>query len=138
MESVTLTRTFDASPDAVTEQFDDLETFMLAAGFDDVAVDGDRLHIENGVGIATIELTLRVVDDPDCELAYEQVEGIFEEMTTTYAVSAVAGGTEVTARTEFALDVALVGSIMDATVIERQRTKELEAQFEWLADAVGD
>ncbi|SDY75892.1 hypothetical protein SAMN05216564_10994 [Halopenitus persicus] len=61
-----------------------------------------------------------------------QQEGIFEAMTTSYTVTAADGGSEVTATTEFALDVAIVGDVLDATVIKRQRRRELEAQFDWL------
>jgi hypothetical protein len=136
METVTLTRAFDAPTATVSEQFEDVESFMLGAGFDAVDVDGDTFTIENGVGIATIELTLQVVDDPESAFAYEQVDGIFEEMLTTYAIAPLEDGCEVTARTEFALDVALVGGLMDATVIKRQRRKELNAQFDWLESAV--
>nr|WP_256335738.1 hypothetical protein [Halopenitus persicus] len=53
-------------------------------------------------------------------------------MTTSYTVTAADGGSEVTATTEFALDVAIVGDVLDATVIKRQRRRELEAQFDWL------
>jgi carbon monoxide dehydrogenase subunit G len=138
MQSVTLTRTIDAQPAAVTDAMDDLEPFMLAAGFDEVVVDGDELRVSNLVGIAEIELTLGLLDRPDAALAYEQREGIFEEMVTSYAVEERASGTEVTATTEFALDVALVGGVLDATVIKRQRRKELAAQLDWLEDDSGD
>ncbi|WP_251133223.1 hypothetical protein [Halorubrum sp. 2020YC2] len=37
-----------------------------------------------------------------------------------------------TATTAFALDVAVIGDFLDATVIERQRRAELSAQFDWL------
>jgi carbon monoxide dehydrogenase subunit G len=137
MESVTVSRTIDAPRSAVRDAVADLEPFMLAAGFDDVDVDGDEMHITNRVGIATIELTLEVVDDPDAVLAYEQREGIFESMRTVYRLDAEASGTRIEARTDFALDVALVGEMLDATIIKRQRRRELDAQFDHL-EAVGD
>ncbi|MFA9518353.1 hypothetical protein ACERIT_14250 [Halopenitus sp. H-Gu1] len=34
--------------------------------------------------------------------------------------------------TTFALDLALVGAILDATVITRQRRRKLDVQFDWL------
>ncbi|PSP27569.1 hypothetical protein BRC65_04980 [Halobacteriales archaeon QH_2_65_14] len=34
--------------------------------------------------------------------------------------------------TEFALDVEVVGATLDATIIARQRRKELERQFDYL------
>jgi len=142
MQSVTRTRTIDAQPAAVRDAMADLEPFMLAAGFDEVAVDGNDLRVANAVGIAEIELVLEVVEDPDAELAYEQRQGIFEAMTTSYEVEPArddAGSTipnrvatHVTARTEFAMDVAIVGGVLDATIITRQRRRELDAQLDWL------
>jgi len=56
-------------------------------------------------------------------------------MRTAYAVEPADSGAEVTATTEFAVGVALVGGLIDATVIGRQCRRELETQFDWLADA---
>ncbi|WP_415379633.1 SRPBCC family protein [Halosimplex sp. TS25] len=134
MQSVTVSRRIDAPPERVRTAMDDLEAFMLAAGFTEVTVDGDEMHLENQVGLATVTLDLRVVDT-DADLAYEQADGFFETMDTEYRVKAVGdGASEVTATTDFALDVALVGQILDATVIKRQRRHELEQQFDWLED----
>jgi hypothetical protein len=138
MESVTVTRTFDAAPATIQSAMERIGPFMRAAGFDEVAVDGDTVRVANRVGIARIELTLDLIEDAETDLAYEQREGIFEEMRTTYAVSEVPDGCEVVATTDFALDVPVVGDALDATVIKRQRTKELEAQFDWLEAQVGD
>ncbi|WP_123535131.1 SRPBCC family protein [Halosimplex salinum] len=133
MQTVTVSRRLDASPERVREAMEDLEEFMLAAGFTDVSVDGADMHLENQVGLATVTLDLRVVDS-EADLAYEQADGFFEVMDTEYWVEAVDGGSEITATTDFALDVALVGQILDATVIKRQRRHELEQQFDWLAE----
>ncbi|SDZ81891.1 Polyketide cyclase / dehydrase and lipid transport [Haloplanus vescus] len=136
MESVTVSRTIAAPREVVQSAMEDVETFMLAAGFDDVTVEGDRIDLENRVGIATIELTLERVDVQDAVLAYEQRDGIFESMRTVYRLSdAGEAGTTVEATTDFALDVALVGDLLDSTVIRRQRRKELEAQFDYLESA---
>jgi hypothetical protein len=86
------------------------------------------------MGVATIELTLELVDDRDADLAFVQTEGLFEEMAASYVVVPAEGGSLVTATTEFALDVAVVGSVLDATVVKRQRRSELKAQFDWLAE----
>lgn len=137
MESVTVSRTIDAPRSAVRDAVTDLEPFMLAAGFDEVDVDGDEIGLTNRVGIATIELTLERVDDPDAVLAYEQREGIFESMRTVYHLDDEGSGTRIEATTDFALDVALVGEMLDATVIKRQRRRELDAQFDHL-EAVAD
>ncbi|MEF8856487.1 MAG: SRPBCC family protein [Haloplanus sp.] len=116
---------------------EDLEPFMRAAGFYDVIVDGDEITIRNRVGIATIELTVERVDDPDAALVYEQREGIFESMRTVYRLDdAGEAGTHVEATTDFALDVALVGDLLDSTIIRRQRHKELDAQFDYLEETV--
>jgi len=96
------------------------------------------MHLENQVGLATVELGLRLVERDDAALAYEQSEGFFETMTTVYTLESVDGGTEVTASTDFALDLALVGAVLDATVIKRQRRKELEMQFDWLEAQVAE
>lgn len=113
-----------------------LEAFNRAASFDEVEVDGRTIRVENRVGVAEIELELAVVDDPDAGLAYEQRAGVFEEMRTRYALSSTDRGVEVTGTTELALNVALVGDVLDATVIRRQRTRELEAQLDYLEAAV--
>lgn len=154
MASVTLSQQIDASPEAVREVVADAEPFMAAGGFDEVTVEGDRLELVNVLGLATMELELELIEDPDAELAYEQVDGIFESMETRYAVepadggqaSAASrtasdqrsdGGTEVTATTEFTLG-GVAGSVLDATVIKRQRKREIRAQFDYLEDAVSD
>jgi hypothetical protein len=124
MESISLSRTIDAPPDEVRPLIEDAEPFMRAAKF--------ATWSKNGFAIARIELDLRIVDEPDTVLAYEQVDGIFEEMWTGYEIEATEAGTTVTARTDFELDVGLVGGVLDATVIKRQRTRELEAQFDYL------
>lgn len=137
MQSISVSRRVDAPPDRVRAAMADLEGFMLGAGFTEVTVEGDEIHLENRVGLATVTLDLRVVEHADAALAYEQADGMFESMTTEYTVEAVDGGSEITATTEFALDLALVGEILDATVIKRQRRSELEAQFDWLEAQVG-
>lgn len=138
MQTVTVSRMIDAPADAVRNAIVDVEPFMRSAGFDDVTVEGDEIRLVNRVGIATIELTLERVDDPDALLAYEQREGIFDSMRTVYHIAdAGTEGTRVEATTDFSLDVALVGDLLDATIIRRQRRKELEAQFDHLDATLG-
>lgn len=131
MQSVTVSRVVEADSETLARLITDVGPFMRAAGFDEVTVDGNRFTIRNHVGLLTIELDLEVVES-DSVLAYEQREGIFESMETRYEVDERDEGTEVRAATTFALDVALVGELMDATVVKRQRRKELTAQFEYL------
>jgi len=138
METVTLRRTLRAEEERLRAAITDVGAFMRAAGFDEVTVEGDAIHITNHVGLLTIDLELRRFPDAAAVLAYEQVEGIFREMTTTYGLEPEPGGeTTVTARTDFALDRAIVGPILDATVIKRQRRRELTAQFDYL-DGLAD
>jgi len=138
MRTVTVSATVDAPAESVREAIRDIEPFMRAAGFDEVAVDGERIRVANAVGIANIELELEVVETPDAVLAYEQREGIFEEMHTEYSVTPAEGAVEVEATTSFTLDVAVVGDILDATIIKRQRRKELRAQLQYIEETVGE
>ena len=138
VNAVTLSREIDAPPQAVREAMDRVDRFMRASGFDDVTVDGEEVRVANEVGIATVELALELVDRPDADLAYEQRDGIFEAMRTAYVVTPAPDGTEVEATTEFALGVAVVGGVLDSTVIERQRRRELAAQLDWLEAVCGD
>lgn len=137
MQTVTTTRTVDAAPQAVRAAMEDVDSFMRAAGFDDVTVSGRTVRVTNTVGLAEITLELALVDETDAALAYEQREDIFEEMRTWYTLTPSETGVSVRATTEFELDVSLVGDLLDATVIKRQRTKELEAQFDHLEEQVG-
>jgi len=57
-------------------------------------------------------------------------------MRTAYTVTSDPNGSEVVATTEFALDVAIIGDVLDSTVIKRQRRTELTAQFDWLEEMV--
>lgn len=138
MQSVTVTRTFGKPPTSLCAGIRDVEPFMRAAGFDTVTVEGNTIEVANQVGIAEIELTLRIVDEPDTALTYEQIDGIFETMRTTYTVSESPDGSTVTAMTEFELDVDLIGDILDATIISRQRKRELNAQLDYLETTTAD
>ncbi|MFB6120482.1 MAG: SRPBCC family protein [Halobacteriaceae archaeon] len=134
MATVTLTRHVDAPPEDVRAAIRNVEPFMRAAGFDEVRSDGDTLEIAQGMGLVRIELTLDVDTEADDALVYEQREGIFDSMVTRYGVAPADGGSEVTATTEFELGTAVLGSALDATVITRQRTREIKAQFDYLED----
>ena len=132
MHAVGVSREVAAGPDLLREAIRDVGPFMRAAEFDGVAVDGDLVTITNHVGLLTIELELRLVDDPDAVLAYEQVDGIFEAMETRYYLEPGPDTTTVSAETTYALDAAVVGPLLDATIIDRQRRAELNAQFDSL------
>lgn len=134
METVTVTRRIEAPPSAVEEAFADVERFVESGGFDEVTVEGDAVTLRNAVGLASIELELELVEEPDAVLAYVQREGIFREMETRFALEADDGATEVTGTTEFGLKGGPVGSILDATVIKRQRRKEMERHMDYLEE----
>lgn len=138
MESLTVSRTIDASTESVRTVIDDVEPFMRAAGFDQVEVEDGRITIVNGFALAAIELVCEEVPDDEAVLAYEQADGIFEEMETRYVLTSTDGGTEVAATTDFALDVSIVGGFLDATVIKRQRRRELDSQLDYLQSAVAE
>ncbi|MFB6201925.1 MAG: SRPBCC family protein, partial [Halorhabdus sp.] len=127
MQEVTVSREIGASPEAIVDVLSDVGAFMRAAGFDDVTVEGDRVIVERAIGLAKLELTLELRDG-DTPLAYDQVEGMFDEMTTAYRVEEHDDGARVTAQTEFELG-GVIGSALDATLIKRQRTNELEDQL---------
>ncbi|MUV89509.1 SRPBCC family protein [Halapricum sp. CBA1109] len=135
METIELTHTVDASRESVASAVDDLEPFMRAAGFDEVTLDGDELTIAKAVGLLRISLDLELFDEADTVLAYRQVDGIFEDMETRYWLENGDDGTTVRVETIFGLD-APGGSLLDATVIKRQRTKEIAGQFDYLDERV--
>jgi len=130
MQEVTVSRDVAADPETVRDGFADIAAFMDAAGFDEVTAEGDRVTVERAIGLAELELTLEIVDSDDA-LTYEQVEGMFDEMTTTYRLDGADGETTITARTQFELG-GVIGAALDATLIKRQRTKELEDQLAYL------
>lgn len=128
-------RELPAAPEDVVPLIEDTQSFMSAAGFDAVRVDGDTIRIQNRVGLFDVELIVDVVEDDEAVLAYEQVEGIFEDMDTVYSLEATDEGSTISATTTFeAVDLPIVGQVLDATVVKRQRSSELNAQFDWLAD----
>ena len=136
MQTVTVRRECDADVDAVRAAMSDVEPFIRAAGFDSVAVDGDEITVRKEFGVTDVELRLERFDDPDTDLAYRQRAGMFEEMVTTYTIFDREDGSEIIAETEFSLDVAVVGELLDATFIKFQRRRELNAQFDWIEDRV--
>lgn len=132
MQTVAVSRQIDKSPQSLCAAMQDIEPFMRAGGFDSVAVHGNSIEVSNTIGIAEIELSLQIINDPDDALSYEQVDGIFKEMRTTYTVTGTPETSTVSATTEFALDIGLIGDFLDATIIKRQRKRELNDQFSYL------
>lgn len=134
MERVTVTREFDAPPEAIRAAMADREAFMRSGGFAEVEVDGDHIHLANTVGLfILLELELEVVPREDAAFAYVQRDGIFREMETTFVVEPIDDDrTRVEATTEFAVDVDIAGPLLDASVVKRKRRLELTSQFDYL------
>jgi hypothetical protein len=138
MASVTRSRFLQADPETVEDVItDDVLGFIRAAGYDSVSVDGDRIGIERRLGLATLSLTLRPIDADESTLAFEQESGLFEEMTMHYVVESTDGGSELTAITEFTLG-GVTGSVLDDTVVRRQRKSEIEDQFAYVERKIED
>lgn len=138
MASVTRSRFFQHDPTAVERVITaDVPAFIRAAGYDSVSVDGERVGIERRLGLATLSLTLRPIQDDDATLAFEQESGVFDEMTMYYAVEPTGEGTQLMAKTEFTLG-GVTGSVLDETVVRRQRTSEIEAQFDYVDRHLGE
>ena len=134
MTTVTLSREFSVPPETIAERIrEDVPSFVRASGFDSVTVDGDAIVVERKMGMATLELTLEIVEEPDAVLALDQTEGIFEEMWTEYTVEPSEAGSVVTARTEFTLG-GVLGPVLDATMIKSRREQEFEDQFAYLEE----
>lgn len=131
MKQLTGRREGGGPPAAVRRAIEDTGPFSRAGGFHPIALDGDGLPLTNQVGLPTIELTLEVFDAPDVVFADRQVEGIFEEMETRFSLAETPEGVDVTGRTSFALDRALISPLLAATVIKRQRQWELDGQFDY-------
>ena len=133
MQEVTVTRDLPADPDEIGALVEDTQAFMDAAGFDAVRVDGDTIRIQNRVGLFDVELIAEIVEAEDTVLAYQQKEGIFEDMHTEYHLETTDEETTISATTAFeAVDLPIVGQLLDGTVVKRQRSSELNTQFDWL------
>lgn len=136
MTLVTADRDLDADPATVRRAIlTDLQGFFDAAGFDEVTVGDDRIGFARSLGLATISLTVAMDHDADTLVAFDAVEGLFEEMRTEYDVEARAGGSRVVARTEFTLGGAL-GTAFDGTLVALQRKREFADQFDYLEAVV--
>lgn len=137
MQTVTVTREFDAPPPAIREAMADREAFMKAGGFAEVDVDGDTIHLKNTVGLfLLLELELDIVEREGADLAYVQRDGIFRDMETAYEIVELAdgAGTEVRATTDFEIDVDYAGPLLDASIVSRKRRLELSRQLDYLED----
>lgn len=137
MARVSGSRILDAPPSRVRSAIrDDLEGFVGAGGFDEVTRRDEEFELSRSLGLATLELTVRLDRDTDTVLAFDAVDGIFERMHTEYEVEAVDSGSRVVARTDFTLG-GLVGNALDETLVSTQRKREFEDQFEYLERRLG-
>lgn len=132
MKTVTRQRELDASETDIRDAITDVETFMQSAGFDEIERDGNTLTLGKAHGLLKVKLVVRLLDEDDSVLAYEQEEGIFAEMTSRYTVEAQQEGVDVHASTRFEIDETLDDSMLDEATVATQRGKELEAQLDYL------
>ncbi len=136
METITRSRRLSAPAERVEALIlDDLPAFLRVAGYDDVTLTDEGVVVERRLGMATLEMTLRVEDDAPETLAVTMVDGHFEEMTTTYDVAADGDGAVVTATTEFTLDD-VVGAVLEPGLVKRRRGEEFETQFDYLEESL--
>jgi hypothetical protein len=136
METVTYETTLEAPPEAVRAIIErDLAGFTEAAGYDSVTIEGETIRVARRMGLATIELTLRIDEDSEAVLALDQTDGIFDRMWTEYRVEEAAAGSRIIAETEFTLG-SVLGPVLDAALIADRRRSEFVSQFDYLADAL--
>lgn len=132
MALVSSSRVLDAPQSTVeTVIRNDVVGFVEAGGFDEVHGEGDEIAMSRSLGLATLELTVRLDHDADAVLAFEAVDGLFERMRTEYAVEAADDGSRLTARTDFSLG-GFLGDALDETLVSTQRKREFEDQFEYV------
>lgn len=137
METVTVTRSFDAPEVAVREVvLDDIPAFVRASGFDRIDVVDEAITVSKDIGMATFELTLEQRESNHL-LAFEQTEGLFDRMWTDYRLDSDEDGSKLTATTEFSLG-GVLAPVLEPTMITRQRTREFERQFDYVAVALAD
>lgn len=137
MKTVSERRTFAAPPDRVRDLItEDVPAFVRASGFDDVTVEGEHITVSRDVGLATFQLTLAPIDG-DAALEFEQTDGLFEAMWTAYRVEPAPEGCTLSAETEFTLG-GVLGPVLDATLIERQRRQEFDLQFDYVAEQLDE
>lgn len=137
MARVTASRTFASPPNTVRDEIrHDPGSFVDAGGFDSVEVLDDRMRMQRSLGFATLELIVRIDEQADAVLAFDAVDGIFERMRTEYHVEVDDGGSRVTATTDFTLG-GVFGTVLDATLVSKQRKREFEEQFDYLERELG-
>ena len=133
METVSVSREISGPAESIRELMSDYKSFFEGAGFDEVRVDDNRVEIGNSVGLLSVDLELEVIDT-EADLAYRQLEGIFKNMQTRFELEEKNGKTAVTATTDFELDANIVGPILDATIVSKQRKKEINKQLDYLEE----
>ncbi|UWG48549.1 START/RHO_alpha_C/PITP/Bet_v1/CoxG/CalC (SRPBCC)ligand-binding domain superfamily protein [Halanaeroarchaeum sp. HSR-CO] len=142
MARVRESRTFAVPPAELSGLIErDLESFVGASGVDSVSMTGDRIALASRLGLASIELVVRIDREADAVLAFDAVDGMFERMRTEYTVEATDPGSRLVAWTEFTLG-GVIGTALDETLVSMQRNREFEYQFDYLetlldAEAVG-
>lgn len=126
METIAVDREYDAPEHSVRSVLGDVTEFFEAAGFG-VARTDDRLKLSKRVAVTQFELHVRLQEAESTTLAYEQVSGPFEAMTTDYQVDASSNGSRLTIETSFEPPATGVGSFLNRAAVKRQRRAELDA-----------
>lgn len=133
METVSVTRTFDAEPDRIRSVFNDVTTYFDAAGFE-VERDDNRLELTKHVAVMQIELNVQLCDDQTAALAYEQIAGPFEAMTARYVVDQEPTGSSLTIETSFDPPSTGFGTFLNGAAVNRQRQAELDTVASLIKD----
>lgn len=81
METVSVSREFDAVANEIRSVFDDVTSLFETAGFV-VERDGTRLELTKRGAVTQVDLAVRLRDDESDPLAYEQVSGPFETIAS--------------------------------------------------------
>ncbi|MGM0399508.1 MAG: hypothetical protein ACQEQY_11040 [Halobacteriota archaeon] len=78
MARVRGSRTFPVPPAELSGLIErDVESFVAASGVDSVSRTGDRIALANRLGLASIELVVRIDTAADAVLAFDAVDGLF-------------------------------------------------------------
>lgn len=126
METISVDREYDAPEHRVRSVVEDVTEFFDAAGFD-VAQTDDRIDLSKRVAVTQFELHVKLHETESAALAYEQVSGPFEAMTTRYHVDSSSTGSCLTIETSFEPPATGFGSFLNGAVVKRQRRAELDA-----------
>jgi len=125
METISVDREYEAPEHRVRSVLEDVTEFFDAAGFD-VARTDDRLDLSKRVAVTRFELRVKLYETESAVLAYKQVSGPFETMTTRYHVDSSSTGSRLIIETSFKPPSTGFESFLNGAVVKRQRRAELD------------